>query len=97
MILMPEGQIHQASPTSGDRTQYLCGAEKIIRTTHLNTTHDQDAASLLDWVYYHEVMGHFTLKHWDDQRKGLRIIINPPDIRTEVKPTQPQHIQRKSF
>ncbi|KAI3317775.1 hypothetical protein HD806DRAFT_514283 [Xylariaceae sp. AK1471] len=86
-------EIHQASQTSGDWTQYLCGAEKVIRTTSLNTTHDQDAASVLDWVYYHEVMGRFTLKHWDDQGKGLRIVINPPDTRSEASLATPSAME----
>ncbi|PTB34996.1 uncharacterized protein TrAFT101_008116 [Trichoderma asperellum] len=44
---------------------YLCGAKKIISAVSASVTlYRHDCMPLMDWIYYHEVMSEFSLRHW---------------------------------
>ncbi|EHK17830.1 uncharacterized protein TRIVIDRAFT_44495 [Trichoderma virens Gv29-8] len=65
---------------------YLCGAKKIIFAASESVTlYQHDCAILMDWIYYHEVMSEFSLRHWaepsaiDDFCKGP-LAIRPNNI-----------------
>lgn len=46
---------------------YLCGAKKIIHAAaSAAKLHHHDTAILMDWIYYHEVMSEFSIRHWLD-------------------------------
>lgn len=65
---------------------YLCGVEKLVRSGHFDISHGDDGGkdSLLDWIYYNDIVGHFSLRHWDDNGKGIRILSAPPSIRPQA-------------
>ncbi|KAK1760131.1 fungal-specific transcription factor domain-containing protein [Echria macrotheca] len=68
-MLMCSFEIHQSSCTSGEWTVFLRGVKDVIRTAGLDTVRPSpsssaDLAILLDWVYYHDVLAHFSLRHW---------------------------------
>ncbi|KAH0490875.1 hypothetical protein TgHK011_002325 [Trichoderma gracile] len=47
---------------------YLCGAKKIIfAASQSRTLYRHDSAILMDWIYYHEVMSEFSLRHWAER------------------------------
>lgn len=53
-------------PSSGPRWSfYLCGAKKIIHAAAVTAKlHQNDTAIVMDWIYYHEVMSEFSIRHW---------------------------------
>ncbi|KAK4233439.1 fungal-specific transcription factor domain-containing protein [Achaetomium macrosporum] len=64
-MLLCSFEIHQSSCTSGEWTCYLRGVKDVIQAAGLdNLPHDCDLAALLDWVYYHDVLARFSLRHW---------------------------------
>ncbi|PTB66636.1 hypothetical protein BBK36DRAFT_1117930 [Trichoderma citrinoviride] len=47
---------------------YLCGAKKIIfAASQSRSLYQHDCAILMDWIYYHEVISEFTLRHWAER------------------------------
>ncbi|KAI1370111.1 fungal-specific transcription factor domain-containing protein [Hypoxylon crocopeplum] len=64
-MLLCSFEIHQASCTSEQWTWYICGVKEVIKAAGLSTLHgDSDLAILVDWVYYHDVLARFSLRHW---------------------------------
>lgn len=65
-MLLSSFEIHQASCTSGEWTWYLRGVKNVVRAAGLDALRPQDGdlAVLLDWVYYHDVLARFSLRHW---------------------------------
>lgn len=58
------------SASSGEWLWYTRGAMDIVQTTCLkNQWHESDIGRLLDWVYYHDALSRFPLRHW--QYKSL--------------------------
>lgn len=70
-MLLSSFEIHQASCTSGEWTWYLRGVKNVVRAAGLDTLppKDSDLAALLDWVYYHDVLARFSLRHWHREFK----------------------------
>ncbi|KAJ4304914.1 hypothetical protein N0V90_000442 [Kalmusia sp. IMI 367209] len=57
--------VHQASCTSSQWTWYISGVKDILNAPCLKFhSRDSDLNALMDWVYYHDVMSRFTLRHW---------------------------------
>ncbi|KAI1432412.1 hypothetical protein GGR50DRAFT_706673 [Xylaria sp. CBS 124048] len=98
-MLLYSFEVQQSSSTSGDWVPYLCGVEKLIRSSHLGLSHgdEADIASLLDWVYYNDVVGRFSLRHWDDHGKGVRLMPAPPSIRSNASRAAPSAVTILGF
>ncbi|KAJ5118108.1 hypothetical protein N7448_004245 [Penicillium atrosanguineum] len=44
---------------------YLCGAKKIIDASSATVElYKDESAVLMDWIYYHEVVSEFSIRHW---------------------------------
>ncbi|KAK5994195.1 Transcription factor iacI-like protein [Cladobotryum mycophilum] len=60
-------QLSYPAKSTQDWSRYLCGAKNIIRaasaTQQLRQT---ETVVLMDWIYYHEVLSQFSLRHWND-------------------------------
>ncbi|KAH8901627.1 hypothetical protein GQ53DRAFT_674862 [Thozetella sp. PMI_491] len=92
-MLLCSYEIHLSSCTSGEWTCYVRSAMAIIRVAGLDGYHQsRDMAMLQDWVYYHDVLARFSLRHW--WRSGLPSSLNhsvltppPPTIRAEPSHT----------
>ncbi|KAJ2980343.1 hypothetical protein NUW58_g6967 [Xylaria curta] len=93
-MLLYSFEVQQSSCTSGDWIPYMCGVEKVVRTGQLNTLHsDEDViAPLLDWAYYNHVIGRFSLRHWDNPGKGIRLLPALPTIAPEVSLASPSTV-----
>lgn len=67
---------------------FLDGVKYIIELVHLDRTdrngQDSDLSSLLDWVYYYDVMARFGLRHW--QREASSSAPTSSCIRAKVSP-----------
>ncbi|KAH6645304.1 fungal-specific transcription factor domain-containing protein [Truncatella angustata] len=62
---------------------FFCGTKTIARlVTQLHGTHYGDEALILDWIFYHDAMYKFSIRHWikkdDDQTQlaGLTKVIS---------------------
>ncbi|KID85784.1 Zinc-finger transcription factor [Metarhizium guizhouense ARSEF 977] len=56
------------SASSGEWLWYTRGAMDIVQTTCLkNRWHESDIGRLLDWVYYHDTLSRFPLRHWQHE------------------------------
>ncbi|KAF2805521.1 uncharacterized protein BDZ99DRAFT_524490 [Mytilinidion resinicola] len=86
-MLLCSFEIHQSSCTSSQWTWYLCGVKCMIKSAGLDKIReDSDLAALLDWVYYHDVLARFTLRHW--HREGT-VVTSTPSIRAEASHAAP--------
>ncbi|KAJ5675523.1 hypothetical protein N7462_008420 [Penicillium macrosclerotiorum] len=64
-MLLCSFEIHEASCTSGQWRSYIIGVKSVIKTFPFDTfKRNSDYSALLDWVYYHDVLSHFSLTHW---------------------------------
>jgi hypothetical protein len=44
---------------------YLCGAKKIIHASATTVElYQHESAIVMDWIYYHEIISEFSLRHW---------------------------------
>ncbi|KAJ9144113.1 Fungal specific transcription factor domain-containing protein [Pleurostoma richardsiae] len=54
---------------------FFCGTKKIARTVHeRDNTYEGDQALILDWVFYHDVMYKFSIRHWEDKVEQQRLL-----------------------
>lgn len=69
-MLLCSFEVHQASCTSGQWTQYLGGVKTVINASSIKTLlqFSSDVVVLLDWLHYHDVSARFSLLHW--KREG---------------------------
>ncbi|KAB5536210.1 fungal-specific transcription factor domain-containing protein [Coniochaeta sp. 2T2.1] len=73
-MLLCSFEVHQASCTSGEWTWYLRGVKDVIRASGLDMVRqDADVAMLLDWVYYHDVLARFSLRHRRKDFEGMSL------------------------
>lgn len=74
-------QVHQSSATSNQWAWYVSGVKQILSTVHLGKAQgDPDLDVLLDWVFYHGIVGRVCWGHW---RKGAPI---PPTCAQVMSP-----------
>ncbi|KAF2489314.1 hypothetical protein BU16DRAFT_531638 [Lophium mytilinum] len=91
-MLLCSFEIHQAACTSSQWTWYLRGVKNVIRAAGLDKSHqDSDLAILLDWVYYHDVLARFTLRHWHNETREFTGIVTSTSscVRAEASHTAP--------
>ncbi|KAL8942492.1 MAG: hypothetical protein Q9216_001636 [Gyalolechia sp. 2 TL-2023] len=71
-MLLCSFEVHQASCTSGQWTQYLEGVKTVINASSIQTLLQvsSDVTVLLDWLHYHDVLARFSLLHWE--KEGVR-------------------------
>lgn len=98
-MLLYSFEVQQSSPSSGDWVPYICGVERLIGSGHLgmSPSDEEDIASLLDWIYYNDIVGRFSLRHWDDNGKGIRILSAPPSILSKASHATPPVITILKF
>ncbi|KAB5542476.1 fungal-specific transcription factor domain-containing protein [Coniochaeta sp. 2T2.1] len=73
-MLLCSFEVHQASCTSGEWTWYLRGVKDVIRASGLDMVRqDADVAMLLDWVYYHDVLARFSMRHRRKDFEGMSL------------------------
>ncbi|KAG8168375.1 hypothetical protein KVR01_001124 [Diaporthe batatas] len=71
-MLLCSFEVHQASCTSSQWAVYLAGVKQLLSASSLEKPQEhEDLAVLLDWVYYHDVMMRFTLRHWNGEAMVL--------------------------
>lgn len=71
-MLLCSFEVHQSSCTSSQWAIYLAGVKQLLNASSLPKPQEHDdLAVLLDWVYYHDVMMRFTLRHWNGEAVGL--------------------------
>ena len=49
---------------------YFCGTKRIAK--HVSQKHDTifgDKALIMDWIFYHDAMYKFSIRHWDNKTK----------------------------
>ncbi|KAM5354782.1 hypothetical protein ACJ41O_001428 [Fusarium nematophilum] len=67
-------ETQHCSESSSQWLWYLRGARSVINTISVERfCKVRDASVLLEWVYYHEVLARFTLRHWrrSDVQRGV--------------------------
>lgn len=44
---------------------FLCAVKRVVYTSPaMHKLVRQDCSIFLDWIYYHEVLAEFTIRHW---------------------------------
>ena len=92
-MLLCSFEVHESSCTSGQWTIYLGGVKTVLNAFSIQTLRQlgSDAAILLDWVHYHEVLARFSLLHW--KREEASVLRSPPTelFCSEVNTRQKSH------
>ncbi|KAF1846635.1 uncharacterized protein K460DRAFT_395983 [Cucurbitaria berberidis CBS 394.84] len=90
-MLLCSFEAYQSTCTSGQWMCYLTGIKEILNTDCLQVSlYDDDLAALKEWVYYHDVLAHFTVRHWATTAKNLLLVqtSNRKDIGPSVLPNR---------
>lgn len=66
-MLLYSFEIQRACCTSSQWTRHLSSVMTVIDTTHLGMVQDDNIATLLEWVYYNDVLSRFSLQHWEKE------------------------------
>ncbi|KAF2682327.1 hypothetical protein K458DRAFT_370106 [Lentithecium fluviatile CBS 122367] len=90
-MLLCSFEVHQSSCTSSQWTWYINGVKEVLRATcPRQYRKDKEVIALMDWVYYHNVMARFTMRHWSGEAAELPW--NPsnvwPEGITQVPPSK---------
>jgi hypothetical protein len=107
-MLLCSFEIHQASCVSGEWTWYLRGVKEVIRAAGLDKLpQDSNLTILLDWVYYHDVLARFSLRHWhgkfqkapwsSESSSSSSLPSMPANIRAEVSTQSRGRLDRNAF
>lgn len=77
-MLLCSFELHQSSWTTGQWMSYLNGVRMVLHASSLEemSTASPDAAILLDWVHYHDVLARFSLLYW--RREDITGLQSPP-------------------
>ena len=60
---------------------YLCRAKKILDAARTLRLYQEDTAALMDWIYYHEVLSEFSLRHWTEAESISKFCRRPLAVR----------------
>ncbi|KAL2825115.1 fungal-specific transcription factor domain-containing protein [Aspergillus pseudoustus] len=64
-MLLCSFEIHKASCTSSQWRWFVTGVKQVLNaSTLLPFRQDSTFTALMDWVFYHETLGRFSLLHW---------------------------------
>ncbi|KAL2786922.1 fungal-specific transcription factor domain-containing protein [Aspergillus keveii] len=64
-MLLCSFEIYKASCTSSQWWCYVTGVKQVLNAScWLHFREDDTFSALLDWVFYHETLGRFSLLHW---------------------------------
>jgi len=76
-------QIHETSNPSMNWVLYLCGTKSIILgALAKREIRDRECIVLRDWVYFHEVLGRFSVLHWARNAEDYPICYEGPVSRS---------------
>ncbi|KAH8807363.1 fungal-specific transcription factor domain-containing protein [Xylogone sp. PMI_703] len=76
-------EIVLTSNTTWNWAVFLCGAKKILRAKSSQfCLDDPGIAILLNWIYYHEVISEFGLRHWAQSYERVDICKQGPSARS---------------
>ncbi|OQV10139.1 Fungal specific transcription factor domain-containing protein isoform 3 [Cladophialophora immunda] len=70
-MLLYHYELSLESPSKGSWVTYLCAVKQVINTSP--ATHKlvrREYSVFLDWIYYHEVLAEFTIRHWKVPYEG---------------------------
>ncbi|OCT48915.1 hypothetical protein CLCR_04894 [Cladophialophora carrionii] len=71
MLLYHYEVLSLESISKGSWVIYLCAVKKIINTSPaIQKLVRQEYSVFLDWIYYHEVLAEFTVRHWKVPYEG---------------------------
>ncbi|KAF2677700.1 hypothetical protein K458DRAFT_319268 [Lentithecium fluviatile CBS 122367] len=71
-MLLCSFEVHMASCSASEWTWYVNGIKEVLYSDipHRKCTLDVDKNMLMNWVYYHDVMKQFSIRHWKTGPKG---------------------------
>jgi len=70
-MLLYHYELSLESNSKGSWIIYLCAVKKIINTSPaIQKPIRQEYSVFLDWIYYHEVLAEFTVRHWKVPYEG---------------------------
>ncbi|KIV94490.1 hypothetical protein PV10_02254 [Exophiala mesophila] len=70
-MLLYHYELSLDSNSKGSWVNYLCTVKKIINTCPaIHKLVRQEYSIFLDWIYYHEVLAEFTVRHWKVPYEG---------------------------
>ncbi|KAK7181594.1 hypothetical protein DPSP01_011402 [Paraphaeosphaeria sporulosa] len=85
-MLLCSLEVHMASCSASEWTWYVNGIKEILYSDipHRKCTLDVEKTMLMNWVYYHDIMKVFSIRHWKPEREDEVIAsISQPQILNE--------------
>ncbi|KAF2119053.1 fungal-specific transcription factor domain-containing protein [Lophiotrema nucula] len=99
-MLLCSFEIHQSSCTSSQWTFFISGVKEVIHTLcapSAELQHNRYLAPLTDWVYYHDVLARFMMRHWRGETTAVPL--NPSswndETCTQMPPAGTYFLQRR--
>ncbi|KAH7327722.1 fungal-specific transcription factor domain-containing protein [Stachybotrys elegans] len=82
-MLLCTYEIMLPSESSGEWPWYIWGAMDVIQETRLEQyLEKKDISTLLEWVYYHDALSRFSVKHWRHRSASLEADATPEPATT---------------
>ena len=54
---------------------FFCGSKRIANLMHReNDTYEGDEALIFDWIFYHDVVYKFCIRHWMQRERDHRLL-----------------------
>lgn len=73
------------SPETHQWLMYACGAREVAKTHYFpGQVYEGDASVILNWLFYHEALFNFSVRHWRNQTSGLGVCMLDDQIRRAV-------------
>ncbi|KAF2802408.1 uncharacterized protein BDZ99DRAFT_202563 [Mytilinidion resinicola] len=75
MMLLYHYELSLESDSKGSWVTFLCAVKRIINTsTAIHKLVRQEYSVFLDWIYYHEALAEFTVRHWAVPYEGCGFV-----------------------
>ncbi|KAL2060008.1 hypothetical protein VTL71DRAFT_9830 [Oculimacula yallundae] len=71
MMLLYHYELSLESNSKGSWVTFFCAVKRVINTSPaINKLMRQEYSVFLDWIYYHEVLAEFSVRHWKVPYEG---------------------------
>ncbi|KIW16545.1 hypothetical protein PV08_03733 [Exophiala spinifera] len=96
-LLMELYEIYSHESSSNTWTGSFCGSKKLAKLSYeYDEAYEGDIALVLDWLFYHNVMYKFTMRHWGQRNSEQEDLAREPTIISKDLFSPKRHIVSQS-
>lgn len=92
-VVVDMSQIYNHESSANTWTGFFCGSKKVAKLAYeYNEAYEGDIALVLDWLFYHNVMYKFTMRHWGRRNSEQEDLAREPTIISKDMFSPKRHI-----